>query len=782
MVVVTRYLGMRSYAVLIGLVALVYALPGAVLLMEGGSSHYLLVGVVLLVASVFLFKRQVLGIWLFTVAVLCTLIWAIGEAYQYETLRFWALPSRIGLLGFLGLGLLLPSWRRRMLVSETQTASLSLFVSLLAMFCVTVFAYIELVNNLTVSPGRFDATTRSSLANAATETNWLSYGNSRRGTRYSPAEQITPSNVNQLDVAWSIRTGIGATFKNTPTQVGDRLFVCGAGNIIIAMDAASGKELWRYDAQVSKHSNSRLSYFTTTCRGVSWYEAPVDYVGECPTRILMGTTDARLLAVDAQSGKLCTTFGDKGQIDLTKNMGEVRPSFYFVTSSPAIVRGRAVVGGWVMDNQEVKEPSGVIRAFDLLTGEFSWAWDMGRPGQVGELQDDDIYTRGTPNVWSTFSVDEERGIVYAPLGNETPDYFGATRHPASEQHASSVAALNGETGELIWSFQTVHHDIWDYDVPSQPALVDIPNAEGKLEPALVQATKRGEVFMLNRETGVPIAQVTELPVPQGGVPEDWTALTQPYSALPNPLNRVITEADMFGATPFDLLWCRIEFRRMRYEGNFTPPSTQPSLQYPGNAGGYNWGAVSIDEERHIMVGNLLNTGNRTRLVPRAEMDAGAPGSPQLGTPYGMQTRMFRSPLGVPCTQPPFGMLVAIDLQNQSLLWQRSIGTGEELIGLPLEIGTPAVTGGTMITKSGLVFFAAAMDNSIRALDLLTGAEIWRHKLPQTAQSTPISYILPESSEQMIVITLPQDTTDAELPENEQLGGYVIAFKLKSSGS
>jgi|TARA_Y100000031_G_scaffold9079_1_gene10001 quinate dehydrogenase (quinone) len=765
---------LRIYAILIGLLALALLIPGGNLILHGGSVFYLIAGVIMLGSSVQLFRRRAVALLIYAVLLFYTLAWALYES----GLWFWALAPRLWLLSVLALVFLIPAVQRQLTIGEIKLPVYSVAASLLAIIAVILSAYVSMMNGLSVSEDVFASRDRQTNHNSATETNWLAYGNSRRGSRYSPIEEINRDNVQQLEVAWTFRTGVSGTFKNTPIQVGDKLYACAGGNVIIALDAENGEEVWRYDAGVSEQVKRAFSYFTTTCRGVSYYAAPSDYSGECPTRILMGTTDARLLAVDALNGEACASFGTNGQIDLKHKLGEVKNLFYFVTSSPSIVRGNAVVGGWVMDNYEVNEPSGVVRAFDAISGEFAWAWDMGRPDDHGEPEGEAIYTRGTPNVWSLFSVDEERGIVYAPLGNETPDYFGAHRHEASEQHASSVVAIDGETGALIWSFQTAHHDIWDWDVPSQPVLVDVPDDTGRLIPAVVQATKRGEVFLLNRETGEPIATVEERPVPQGGVPEDWTAPTQPYSALPNVLLGGIQEEDMWGVTLFDQLACRISYKQMRYEGDFTPPSTVPTFQYPSNGGGYNWGSVSVDEKQHIMVGNLMNLGSRTRLVPRAEMEAGAGGSPQLGTPYGIQTPMFTSPIGVPCNEPPYGLLVAIDLQQQNLIWKRSIGTGHKLGGLPLEIGTPALAG-SIVTAGGVIFFGATWDGFFRALDLYTGEELWRFELPNSGQATPMTYLTPNSGEQLVIMTVPGADVGplSASVETTGLGGYIFAFKL-----
>ena len=778
---------LNAYAILIALVGLAYILPGFFLLLQGGTWYYLGAGLLLVISAAKLLKRQASGLTLLAALLGLTLLWTLYES----GLDFWAFVPRLALLTLLVMVLLIPAFRRQLYTDRLPTAIESpIGVSVVVVLLVTAMAYISFMNSLSISPDEFASRERHDAHNAGTETNWTAYGNSRKGTRYSPAEQINRDNVDELELAWVYRTKVGETFKNTPIQVKDKLYACAAGNVIIALDAESGQEAWRFDAEVDENLLGIASYFTSTCRSVSFYEAPADYSGECAERILMGTVDARLLAVDANTGEQCRSFGDNGSVDLTKNMGDVPMLYYMVTSAPAIVRGNAVLGGWVLDNREVNEPSGVVRAFDAITGEFAWAWDLGRPGEHGEPQNGEIYTRGTPNVWSLFSVDEERGLVFAPTGNETPDYFGGQRNPLSEEYSSSVVALNGETGEVVWSFQTVHHDIWDYDAPSQPALVDVPDENGNLVPALLQATKRGEIFMLNRETGEPIAAVEERRTPQNGVvPEDWVTPTQPYSALPNTIAKHYTERDMWGITPFDHMWCRISFNNLDYEGHFTPPNTNGIFQHPGNSGGYNWGSLAVDEAQHIMVGSAMTLPNHLRLVPRAEVDAGAPASPQLGTPYGARTVTFVSPLGIPCSEPPFGMLTAIDLQTQDLLWKRPIGTTNDLgplgtkVGLPLEIGTP-VSGGTMVTKGGLVFFAGTLDRRFRAFDIHTGEELWKFAMPQSAQATPMTYVSPDSHQQTVIVTLPgvgQNYTvgvSGEAEDDPQ-GGYIMAFRLRN---
>jgi quinate dehydrogenase (quinone) len=488
-------------------------------------------------------------------------------------------------------------------------------------------------------------------------------------------------------------------------------------------------------------------------------------------------------------------------------MGEVKPGFYYVTSPLTIARGLAIVGGWVTDNVEVNEPSGVIRAFDAVTGKFVWAWDMGRPGINTEPGPGEWYTRGTPNMWSMSSYDDKLGLVYVPLGNATPDYVGTHRTEPMEKYSGSIVALDITNGSVRWSFQTVHHDIWDYDVPSQPSLVDLPQADGSVIPAVAQATKRGEIFLLDRRDGKPVANVEERPVPQGAVQGDFTSPTQPFSVGMPHFREDWTEAKMWGITPFDQMWCRIEFKKKRYEGHFTPPTTgNGTLQFPGNAGGFNWGGVAVDEDQQLLVAHPLIMANHLTLHPRDSIKEGMRVSPQTGTPYGATTVPFLSPVGVPCQQPPYGKLAVIDLQTREVLWERPIGTTNDIgpfgtrFGIPLPMGVP-IQGGAIVTKGGLIFIGGTMDRYFRAIDVKTGKELWRDYLPSSAQATPMTYLSPKTKRQIIVLSVPNEQRSLvqrnpiprsnargapaeqggqkpEIDEDDDgLGGHIIAYAL-----
>ncbi|MFM1896097.1 MAG: hypothetical protein RLZZ385_1171 [Pseudomonadota bacterium] len=768
------------------LLLLVFAVPltlgGLRLLLLGGSFYYLAAGLALAASAWLLRQGNRLGARLYGAMLVLTVLWSLGEA----GLDAWALAPRILPFAVLGCWLLTP-WSRRGLSGQPVPATMAPSVMIGVIWGFILIPLAAVFGNADYHVQSMAP--RSGMTAVNTRGDWPSYGNTLGGTRYSPLRQVTPDNVANLQVAWTYRTRAGGAFKATPLQVGDLLYVCTGGNIVIALNAESGELAWQFDPKVPPEQLEFARYFSTGCRGVSYYQAPPDYQGECQARILMATADARMLALDALSGERCLQFGDQGEIDLTQHMGNDPSIFNFQTSPPGIVRGNAVIGGWVLDNRSVGEPSGVIRAFNAVTGRFVWAWDMGRPGNHDEPLRGEVYTRGTPNVWSLFSVDEDLGLIYAPTGNETPDYFGGQRMEVSDRYASSIVAIDGETGEPRWSFQTTHHDIWDYDVPSQPVLIDLPARDGEIIPALLAPTKRSEVFVLNRVTGEPIFDVQELPVPQtGGVPEDYLSPTQPFAMdLPH-FRPDIKEADMWGITPIDQMLCRIEYRKMRYEGHFTPPGADTILTFPGPAGGHNWGSVSVDEANHLMVVNPLIMANQLTLIPRDQLPEGVAGS-QQGTPYAHTTVRFVSPLEIPCQEPPYGVLAVIDLETKELLWKRPIGTARESgpLGiktrLPLTVGTP-LSGGTVTTAGGLIFIAGTYDNTVRAIDLYSGRELWQNPLPFTAQGTPAVYAAPRSGKQTLVVTVPvynstQAVGERVLPaaEEDPLGGYIIAYRL-----
>jgi quinoprotein glucose dehydrogenase len=623
-----------------------------------------------------------------------------------------------------------------------------------------------------------------SVSALAADGEWHHYGNDLGGSRYSPLDQITPANVGRLKQAWVYRTNPGETLKThlqtTPLMVGDSLYLCTGTNQIIALDAETGAQRWRWEPPPP-------NYRRRTCRGVTYYKA-LDATGPCAERIIGTTATAELLALDARTGKLCQDFGKGGIVDLKTGMGKVKPNYYFVTSAPVIVRGKVVMGGWVADNQHVNEPPGVIRAYDAVTGAFAWAFDPGRPEVHTEPGPGETYALGTPNSWAPMSADETLGLVYAPMGNATPDYWGAHRTAESEKFTSAVVALDAETGALRWLYRTVHHDVWDYDLASQPTLVDL-QVNGQPVPALIQPTKRGQVFVLDRRTGRTLKPVEERKVPQKPAPGEWLSPTQPFSTgMPDFAGPDLTEKNMWGLTPFDQLWCRIKFRQARYDGPMTPPGTRPSITHPGYLGGIDWGGVAVDPVRQIMVANWSRMPNYTRLIPRKDADAMGlkpgpegivPGQPQAqaGTPFAAKTGAFLSPLGVPCINPPYAVLTAVDLTTGKVIWSEPFGTAKENgpfgipTMLPFTMGVPAI-GGAVTTRSGLVFIGASMDKLLRAVDQRTGEILWQAKLPVGGHANPMTYISPRSGRQFVVIA-----AGGHLALQSGFGDYIIAYAL-----
>lgn len=773
----------RVLAVVMLLLGAALCVPGAALALAGGSVYYVIAGTVLLICGVLLFRGDRRGALLYGLLLLGTLAWSLFEA----GLDPWALLPRLGLLTALGLWLLLPRVRRG-LWQAVPPPLWHRWPARAAAAAAGAFLAVLTAANL-----GHDVRTPSmpgGSANVDGDAEWAHYGATQAGTRFAPHDQITPGNVASLTRAWTYRTGVPGTFKGTPIQVGASLYLCTGRNVVVSLDVDSGAERWRFDPQIEVPRRG----FWDTCRGVTHYRLPTEpAAATCAERIYTATADARLMALDARSGERCRDFGDDGEISLLAGMGEVKPGFYFVTSPPTMASGVLVLGGWVADNQEIEEPSGVVRGFDPRTGALRWVWDMGREDRTGLPEAGETYTRGTPNVWSLGSADDELGLVYLPTGNATPDYYGGHRSDVMDRYASAVVALDAHTGRVRWHFQTTHHDVWDYDVPSQPTLVDL-TVDGAIRKALLQPTKRGEVFLLDRVTGEPLAEVAEVPVPQTDVAHEWTSRTQPFSVgMPSFAHPRLRESDMWGITPVDQLVCRLQFRRLRYEGPMTPPSLQGSLYYPGIAGGMNWGSVAVDERRQLMVVNALHMPFVVRLIPRAEVTDDTVfgfGGRQDGTPYAAFSMPFLGPLFAPCLRPPYGEMAVVDLAARAVLWRRPLGTAADHGPLGLRSRLPLPMGmfyqaGSAVT-GGLIFMGGVNDRTFRAIDLLTGEEMWRDPLPASAQATPMSYRSPVSGRQYVVLAVPE--AGPELLERENAvreageagsnaGGYVIAYRL-----
>ena len=453
---------LRITASVIGIIGLPMIWFGAELALVGGTPYYLCAGILMSLSAVELWRARSRGFFLFTSALLLTLAWAVYEAGT----EFWLVGSRIWLIGLLWLWLCTPFIRRRLWGIEMPALFGMRTVQVSAVSSVAVL--VAMTFNLLSSPVLPIADV--SYGPAQNSPDWGAYGASHAGTRYVPHAQINKENVGALTQVWQADTSRIGRFSGTPIQIDDGLYLCTAQNVMIALDADTGVERWRYDPENDTPPFGILG----NCRGVTYYHIPELPKGEhCAERIYTATTDARMIAVDMATGQPCDEFGTAGQISLLAGMGEVKPFFYFVSSPPTVASGALVVGGWVADNQETEEPSGVVRGYDPRTGELLWAWDIGREGKTVMPPEGAFYTRGTPNVWSLASADDELGLVYVPTGNATPDYFGGHRTEVMDKFASSVVAIDAKTGLTRWHFQTTHHDVWDYDVPSQPVLVDL---------------------------------------------------------------------------------------------------------------------------------------------------------------------------------------------------------------------------------------------------------------------------------------------------------------------
>ena len=759
-------------------------LGGLWLAVLGGSPYYVVAGAGLIATAWFYANGSSRALTIFALTLLVTIAWSLWEV----GLSGWELEPRLVAPIVFGLWLLIPMVRARL--AKGGTGRLTLTIA--AAVAVQIAGFVEPV-------GISGTANMTPVADGADPSvpleDWHFYGRSADGDRFSPLDEITPDNVDKLQLAWQTQTGDGPrverpeyNFEATPIKIADTLYLCTAHSWVVALDAATGRKKWVFDP----HANTAPNIFLA-CRGVSYYEAPKTAKTPCPRRIIAPVADARLVAVNADTGKPCEDFGEHGFISLTRYMGPVSPGFHFVTSPPMVLRDRIILGGWVADNQTTGEPSGAVRAFNPLSGALEWAWDVGHDPQTWRPQDGEILTRATPNAWGPITADPVLGLVYLPLGNATPDHFGAQRRPYDEKYASAVVAVDAETGAARWHFQTIHHDVWDLDVPSGPSLVDLPGPNGTI-PALVQPTKRGELFLLDRRTGKPVADVVEKPAPQGAIAGDHLAKTQPYSVgMPSLAPANLSETRLWGATPFDQLYCRIQFQRYRYFGPFTPPAETPSIIYPAADGIVDWHGITIDPDRKILIANasyapfVMTEPRRAKLEAKGVMahwngQGTQPKNdsmyfPQYGTPYAVLTVPWLSVLKVPCNPPPWGTLTAIDLKTRQIAWQHPLGTTRDTgmmrtkVNLPLATGVQNI-GGNIVTRGGVIFVAATADRYLRAIDERTGTVLWQARLPAGGQATPMTYSV--HGRQYVVIA-----AGGHQKFGTKIGDYVLAFALPS---
>ena len=793
----------RILGVVLALIGLVLAIGGAQLITLGGSIYYGVVGVLMILSGLLLFVGRAAGVWLYVAIFLGTVVWALWEV----GLNGWALVPRL----VAPLVLLIPVLACLPLLRRGGGGRLALGSLALVALATVVFGFVVAQANRPQVQSPVPAASPVPIGDPAmvqVGADWPAWGGADSAQRYSPLTQISPDNVGNLTRAWTFRTGDlpderwGA--ETTPLKIGDTLYLCSARNRLFALDARTGAQKWTYDPKVSDEDIP----YTAACRGVAYYQvADADAAQPCATRIIEGTLDGRLVAVDARTGQPCAGFGTNGSVSIKQGMGDPYPGMVSITSAPVIVRGVVVTGHQVLDGQKRWNASGVIQGFDAVTGEMRFAWDMMRPDLNGLPPEGQTFTPGTPNMWTTATADEALGLVYLPMGNSSADYYSSTRRPAENEYSTSLVALDVTTGKPRWHFQTVRRDVWDYDLGSQATLVDLP-MDGAVVPAVILPSKQGDIYILDRRTGAPLHQVEERRVPQGGVEPSQRSPTQPFSLFHSLRKPDLTERSMWGMSPIDQMFCRIQFRQASYDGYFTPPTSDRHwIQYPGYNGGSDWGGIAVDPVRGVIVANYNDMPNHNRLVPRAEADrqgwfsrddpryiqrekeaanrggslmkskAEGAGDPQAGVPYAINVNAgWRVKFtGLLCKEPPYGGMRTIDLRTGRTLWDRPFGTARKNgpFGipsmLPLEIGTPN-NGGSVVTAGGLIFIAAATDDLIRAIDIETGETVWSDVLPAGGQANPMVY---EQDGRQYLVIMAGGHHFMETPR----GDHVIAYAL-----
>ena len=612
------------------------------------------------------------------------------------------------------------------------------------------------------------------------------------------AAGITRENVTRLEVAWTYRTGEAdprfattkpSAFEATPIVVDGTMYVGTPLGRVIALDPATGRERWVFDPQIARN----IPYGDFTSRGVStWLDESADAGAPCRRRIYAATAQSQLIALDARDGRPCGDFGLNGIVDLKRGLRipPFEPQAYSVTSPPVVVNGVVITGSSISDNSRPDPASGEVRGYDARTGQLRWTWDPipQDPGDPAypEWRGALAHKGGGANAWSTLVADAERDLVFVPTGSAAPDYYGVLRL-GDNRYANSIVALRASTGRLVWAFQTVHHDLWDYDNATPPALVTITR-DGKDVAAVVQATKTGMLFVLERESGRPVFPVEERRVPASDIPDEQASPTQPFTTLTPPLSpHRLTDDQIWGITEADRAACRAVIAPLRNEGIFTPPSTQGTLLMPARIGGANWGRVAIDPVRQIAVVAVNRIADMVQLIPREGFDmARARANEQTrlgddfeynmmrGTPYVMRRRLLLAPSRLPCTPPPFGALVAIDLKTGRKAWETPLGSMTSIVSPDVLTQTSpdwgsVNLGGAVATANGIVFVAGALDRRLHAYDVETGRELWNGELPLSAKATPAIYRLESGAEYVVVAAGGGGAWGA--------GDYVVAFRV-----
>ncbi|RQW63198.1 glucose/quinate/shikimate family membrane-bound PQQ-dependent dehydrogenase [Vibrio viridaestus] len=779
-----------------------FVIGGVELISLGGSWYFLLSGIIFLLSAITLFRKKSISISLLILAFIYSVVWALYDA----GFEFWPLESRLmvpaGLMlfGFLSWPVLRRYEGKQSLTKISYGCSAILLVGLLAAF----YSMFQPHPTVAFSGEKLPLIP---VDKTQQQKNWENYGNTPEGDRFVALDQINRNNIKDLKVAWTFHTGDiplspggnGAEDQQTPLQVGNKLFLCTPHNNVIAVDVDSGKKIW-------EHKVNAESKVWNRCRGLAYFDATKPIIqptikdadpvilpklassDKCERRIIMNTIDARLMEFNADNGATCQDFGDNGTVDLKKGLGDAGDPKYQLTAAPTLAGTTVVVGGRVADNVSTDMPGGVMRGFDVITGEMRWAFDPGKKDPTLKPNPNQQYARSTPNSWAAMSYDPKMNTVFIPMGSSSVDLWGADRTPLDHKYATSILALDATTGKERWVYQTVHNDLWDFDIPMQPSLVNFPMKDGSTKPAVVVGTKTGQIFVLDRMTGKPLTKVEEKPVEVGKIPNEQYSATQPFSVeMPQIGNQTLTESDMWGATPFDQLACRISFKSMRYNGLFTPPGTDLSLSFPGSLGGMNWGSISFDPNNHYAFVNDMRIGLWVQMIPQdnskaktsdggESVNAGMGAVPLKGTPYGVNKNRFTSPVGIPCQKPPFGTLSAIDLKTRKVVWQMPVGSVQDTgpfgikMRMKMPIGMPTL-GGTLATQGGLVFIAGTQDYYLRAYDSSTGEMLWKARLPVGSGASPMSYVSPETGKQYIIISAGGSR------QSPDRGDYVIAYAL-----
>ncbi|MBF7690223.1 glucose/quinate/shikimate family membrane-bound PQQ-dependent dehydrogenase [Acinetobacter pollinis] len=790
--------GMRNFtAFILVVLGLVVLGGGAYLAVLGGSLYYIIAGLMLLASGILLFRRSIASYLVYAVLMLGTTIWGLWEVGS----DFWALVPRLDILGVIGVWMLIPAVTNG--IQQPKTPSRMTLAATLA------FAIIVMVYSIFNDPQEINGEIKTSQPAQATTTpgvadsDWPAYGRTQDGQRYSPLTQINDKNVQNLKEAWVFRTGDLKTANDpgeitnqvTPIKIGNNMYMCTAHQFLIALDPKTGQEKWRFDPKLK----SDVTFQHLTCRGVSYYDEnntqefatslkfKQSSSTQCPRKIILPVNDGRLVAVNADNGKPCTDFGHDGEVDLQKDMPFPYPGGYNPTSPPVVTGTTIIIGGATTDNFSTEEPSGVIRGYDVNTGKLLWVFDTGAQDPNAIPAPGQTFVNNSPNAWAPLSYDEKLDIVYIPTGVGTPDIWGGDRNDLKERYANSVLALNATTGKLVWHFQTTHHDLWDMDVPSQPTLADVKDKDGSVVPAVYVTTKTGSVFVLDRRDGRAIVPITERPVPQKTLigPEtkgERYSPTQPFSDLNLAPKDKLTDKDMWGATMLDQLYCRVYFKTLNYQGIYTPPSENGTLVFPGNLGVFEWGGISVNPDRQVALTNPLALPFVTRLIPQdpnRKIETKGAGTehgvqPMYGVPYGVEISAFLSPLGLPCKQPGWGYVAAVDLKTNEIAWKKRIGTIRDslpkLFQLPaLKIGVPGL-GGSISTAGNVMFVAGTQDNYIRAYNITNGDKLWEARLPAGGQATPLTYEI--DGKQYVVIM-----AGGHGSFGTKMGDYLVAYAL-----